>query len=302
MSSTLVQLDGRELKLTNLEKVLYPSCGYTKADVIDYYLRVSPYLLPHLHDRPLTLHRFPNGVDSSSFYEKNCPSHRPDWVRTATVQSSRKTICQCLADDASTLVWMANLASLEIHPTLGTWQDIHTPTKLTFDLDPGAPATIVECCRVALELRDLFEAFGLRCFPKTSGSKGMQIELPLNTPTSYDKTKPFALAVATLLESRDKKLVVSEMDKSLRKGKVFIDWSQNVHFKTTVSVYSLRARERPWISTPLTWDEIQAAADEPSGAQPLRFEAAEVFERLDRWGDLSADVITLQQELPPLGS
>jgi bifunctional non-homologous end joining protein LigD len=291
-----LEVDGVSVRLSNLDKVLYPDASFTKANVIDYYIQIAPVLLPHVIDRPLTLHRYPNGVDQPDFYEKNRPSHAPDWVRGVDVSVKTKTLHQVLAQDRPTLVWLANMASLEVHPNLARWQQMDRPTKLTFDLDPGAPATIVECCRVALELRDVFDDFDLQAFPKTSGSKGMQVEVPLNTPITYDETKPFAKALAQLLASRLPKLAVSEMDKSIRRGKVFIDWSQNDQVKTTVAPYSLRARARPWVSTPITWEEVDAGAD---GAA-LQFEAADVLQRVEQLGDLSADVETLQQRLPEL--
>jgi bifunctional non-homologous end joining protein LigD len=295
-----VEVEGRLLKLSNLDKVLYPEAGFTKGEVIDYYTRIAPVILPHLRDRPLTLLRYPNGVDAGFFYEKQCPKHRPDWVETAEVQSASKVINYCLANDVATLVWLSNLASLEIHPLLARRHDVTRPTKVTFDLDPGPPAGIVECCRVALELRDLFDHFGLRCFPKTSGSKGMQIEIPLNRDeVTYDQTKPFAHAVAQLMERQQPKQVTSVMEKALRPGKVFIDWSQNHETKTTVCVYSLRAKT-PWptASTPLTWDEVEEGSRAAKGDEVLRFLSADVLARVDELGDLFAPVADLEQKLP----
>ncbi|MGH2967595.1 MAG: non-homologous end-joining DNA ligase, partial [Solirubrobacteraceae bacterium] len=235
-----VEVEGRTLSLSNLDKVLYPRAGFTKGHVIDYYTRVAPAVLCHLRGRPLTLKRYPNGVEAQYFYEKQCPSHRPDWVRTAAIpiRSNGRVIDFCLADDLPTLVWLANLADLELHTSLARAGDVKAPTILAFDLDPGEPATVVECAQVALELREVFDHFGLAAFPKTSGSKGMQIYVPLNTPTTYERTKPFALAIAQLLERRRPELVVSDMKKSLRRGKVFVDWSQNDEHKTTVCASS----------------------------------------------------------------
>ncbi len=300
-----VDVQGRQLKLSNLDKVMYPAAGFTKGHVIDYYTRVAPAMLGHLRDRPLTRIRYPNGVDEKFFYEKNCPDHRPDWVQVARILTrgtgrwggegrGPREVDFCLANDLPTLIWLANLAALELHTSLGTATTYDKPTMVAFDLDPGPPATIVECCRVALLLREMFERLGMSCFPKTSGSKGMQVYLPLNTPATYDETTPFARAVAELLEQEHRDLVVSQQNKDLRKGKVLVDWSQNVDFKTTVCVYSLRARERPTVSTPITWDEVEAASE----PEDLRFESHEVLERVERHGDLYAPVLELEQRLP----
>ncbi|HEX5617503.1 MAG TPA: non-homologous end-joining DNA ligase [Solirubrobacteraceae bacterium] len=288
-----VDIDGHRLSLSNLDKVLYPDVAFTKGHVIDYYTRVAPALLPHLRGRPLTLKRYPNGVDAGHFYEKQCPSHRPDWVETALLGD----INFCVADSLPTLVWLANLADLELHTSLALADDYGTPTVIAFDLDPGPPATIVECAEVALELRTIFEHLGMQAFPKTSGSKGMQVYVPLNTPTSYDVTRPFARGLAELLERRRPELVVSEMKKSLRGGKVFVDWSQNASFKTTVNVYSLRALPQPTVSTPLTWDEV-ASVTESRDPATLVFTSTDVLERVAEHGDLFEGVIKLRQTLP----
>ena len=288
-----VDIDGRRLSLSNLDKVLYPEAGFAKGHVIDYYTRVSPALLPHLRGRALTLKRYPNGVDGGHFYEKQCPSHRPEWVETSLIGD----INFCMANDLPTLVWLANLADLELHTSLALAADYRTPTVIAFDLDPGPPATIVECSEVALELRLIFEHLGMRAFPKTSGSKGMQVYVPLNTPTSYDVTRPFARGLAELLERRRPELVVSEMKKSVRGGKVFVDWSQNTSFKTTVNVYSLRARPQPTVSTPLRWDEVEAVT-ESRDPDDLVFTSADVHERVAEHGDLFKDVLDLRQTLP----
>jgi bifunctional non-homologous end joining protein LigD len=293
-----VSIDDRRLSLSNLDKLLYPQAGFTKGHVIDYYTRIAPVLLPHLRDRPLTLKRYPDGVDKGHFYEKRCPSHRPDWVRVAPVWSGRNEgdINYCVADDLATLVWLANLADLEMHTPLARASDIETPSLIAFDLDPGPPATIVECARVALELREAFAHLGLEAFPKTSGSKGMQVYLPLNTPgVTWDDTKTFAMHLAQLLERRDRELVISDMKRSLRPGKVFVDWSQNDRHKTTVNVYSLRAMERPTVSTPLAWEEVEGIAE---SGEPLSFTAPEVLARVEELGDLFSPVQTLEQELP----
>jgi bifunctional non-homologous end joining protein LigD len=294
-----VQIDGRTLSLSNLDKVLYPEAGFTKGHVIDYYTRVAPAVLGHLRGRPLTLKRYPNGVDSAHFYEKQCPSHRPEWVRTAAVysRSNQRTIDFCLADDLPTLVWLANLADLELHTSLALAEDVERPTVLAFDLDPGSPATVVECAEVALELRMVFEHIGMRAFPKTSGSKGMQVYVPLNTPATYEQTRRFAQGIAQLLERRRPKLVVSNMKKSLRRSKVFVDWSQNAEHKTTVCVYSLRALPQPTASTPLRWEEVESVV-ESRDPEELVFTAGDVIERVADHGDLFAPVLELEQALP----
>ncbi len=267
--------------------------------MIDYYARVAEVMIPHLRGRALTLRRFPNGVEAGSFFEKRCPKHRPDWVGTVHVELGKENIDFCRCDDRATLVWMAQLAALELHPSLALGDDMHHPTVLAFDLDPGPPANIVQCCRVGLRVRELFADFGLECFPKASGSKGLQVYVPLNGTADYEKTKPFAQAVARLLEKQTPKEVVSKMSKDLRKGKVFVDWSQNTFAKTTIAVYSLRARETPSASTPLLWDEVEAAS-KSRAKDPLRFDAAKVLERIEQHGDLFAPVLELEQELPGL--
>ena len=294
-----VDVQGRTLSLSNLDKVLYPAAGFTKGHVIDYYTRIAPYVLPHLQGRALTLKRYPNGVEAQYFYEKNAPSHRPEWVRTETIpiRSNGRTIDFVLADDLPTLVWLANLADLELHTSLAKAVDPKAPTILAFDLDPGTPATIAECAEVALHLREVFQHLGLETFPKTSGSKGMQVYVPLNTPATYDRTKPFALAIAQLLERRHPELVVSDMSKARRAGKVFVDWSQNDEHKTTVCVYSLRAKDRPTVSTPLLWDEVAAVLDSRDPRQ-LEFTSDQVLERVAEHGDLFAPVEELEQRLP----
>jgi bifunctional non-homologous end joining protein LigD len=298
---TIVDVAGRKLSLSNLDKVLYPAAGLTKGQVIDYYVRIAPVLVPHLAGRPLTMKRYPGGVDQEFFFEKNAPKHRPDWVKTAPIWSegNRRTVHYILANDLATLVWIANLASIELHPSLSLAADIETPTMIVFDLDPGPPANIIQCAQVGLWVRDIFAHFGLESFPKTSGSKGLQIYVPLNRPSSYAQTKPFAHAVARLLEHEHRDLVVSDMKKAVRTNKVFVDWSQNDQHKTTISIYSLRARERPTVSTPVTWDEV-ASALKKKDAQRLVFESKDVLSRVEKMGDLFAPVQTLQQKLPKL--
>jgi bifunctional non-homologous end joining protein LigD len=297
-----VKVGRRRLSLSNLDKVMYPATGFTKGEVVDYYTRIAPVLLPHLKDRPLTLKRYPDGVDGKFFYEKQCPSHAPDWVKTVSVGGHRdgKVIDFTLANDLPTLVWLANLADIELHPSLSHADDVKRPSILAFDLDPGPPATIVECARVALMLRGIFDELGLEAFPKTSGSKGMQVYVPLNHPrATYDQTKSFARSLAQLLERQHPDLALSKMKKAERKGKVFVDWSQNDEHKTTVGVYSLRATERPQVSTPLTWEEVEEVEDSRDPASAV-FEAGEVLERVEELGDLFAPVAKLKQKLPDL--
>jgi len=297
---TELKVGGQTLVVSNLDKVLYPEPGFTKADVIDYYVRIAPVLLPHLKNRPITLKRYPDGVEGFFFYEKQCPSHRPKWVKTATVPSERreeKQIDYCVIDSLSALVWAANLADLELHTFLHRAPAIGRPTAVAFDLDPGPPADIVLCCQVGLWLRAIFDELGLECFAKTSGSKGLQIFVPLNTPITYEKTKVFAHTLAERLEQEHPDKVVSQMTKALRKGKVFIDWSQNDDHKTTVNVYSLRAKSQPTVSTPVTWDEVEACWKSKK-AKRLQFRSDEVLRRVDKHGDLFAPVQKLKQRLP----
>jgi bifunctional non-homologous end joining protein LigD len=298
-ATTEVKVGSKTLRLSNLDKVLYPEAGFTKGQVIDYYTRVAPALLPHLKNRPLTLKRYPNGVDDKFFYEKQSPSHRPDWVKTVPVPARGRTIDFTLANDLPTIVWLANLADLELHTSLSLAKDIQRPTTLAFDLDPGPPATIVECSQVAIWLREIFGDLGLESFPKTSGSKGMQLYVPLNLKTSYDQTKPFAKALAELLEKQHPKHVVSTQKKELRPGKVLIDWSQNDEHKTTVNVYSLRAKARPTVSTPLTWDEV-GEIHESGDPDIAVFDSDDVLERVEEHGDLFEPVLKLKQKLPEL--
>ena len=295
--STTVDIDGHEIKLSNLDKVLYPEVGFTKAEVIDYYVRVAEAMLPHLDDRAVTLRRFPDGVDGTTFFEKRCPSHRPEFVDVALGPGDRKGgIEYCVLNDRPSLAWAANMAALEIHVPMARARDIESPTMVVFDFDPGAPATITECCQVALDVRAVLEGVDLESFPKTSGSKGLQLYVPLNTPHTHDHASEFAHALAQLLEKEHPNRIVSQMTKALRKGKVFIDWSQNSRHKTTVGVYSLRARPTPTVSTPVTWDEVEEGAD---GAE-LSFTAPDVLDRIEEHGDLFAPVVEMRQELPDL--
>jgi bifunctional non-homologous end joining protein LigD len=298
---TIVEVQGRKLSLTNLDKVLFPATGFTKGQVVDYYVRIAPYLVPHLAGRPLTMKRYPGGVDQEYFFEKNAPMHRPVWVKTAPVwsESNKRTINFLLANDLPTLVWIANLASIELHPSLSLATDIAMPTMIVFDLDPGPPANIIQCAQVGLWVRDIFDHFGLQSLPKTSGSKGLQIYVPLNTKTTYEQTKTFAHALARLLEHEHPELVVSDMKKAVRTNKVFVDWSQNDQHKTTISVYSLRAREHPTVSTPVTWDEVEHALKKKDAGR-LVFEAKDVLARVEKMGDLFEPVQKLKQKLPQL--
>jgi bifunctional non-homologous end joining protein LigD len=301
-TSAEMDIKGTKLKVSNLDKVFYPKTGFTKGNVIDYYIRVSPYLLPHLKNRPITLKRYPNGVEGFFFYEKQCPVGHPDSVKTTKVpKSDGGEVNYCMINDLTGLVWAANLADLELHTFLHKAPAIGRPTSLAFDLDPGPPADIITCCQVALQLKNVFDALKLKSFAKTSGSKGLQIYVPLNTPVTYEKTKPFAHALAELLQRQSSNLVVSKMQKSLRNGKVLVDWSQNDSHKTTVNVYSLRAKEHPTVSTPVTWDEIETAAKKKKPAL-LQFETEDMLKRVAKLGDLFAPVLTLKQKLPPLNT
>ncbi len=289
---------GRELAVTNLDKVLYPEPGVTKRAVLEYAAAIAPVAVPHLRGRALTLKRFPDGVAGQAFFEKRAPAHAPDWVTTARVPLGRETIRFVLADEPATLVWLAQLAALEWHPSLAHASDPDVPTAVVFDLDPGAPATIVECCRVGLLVRGMLDGIGLRAFAKTSGSKGLQVYVPLNGPeVTFEATKAFARAVAELLAREEPELVVARQAKAARRGRVLIDWAQNDRAKTTVAVYSLRALAAPTVSTPVTWDEVRACA-EAGDPRALSFTAPQVLERVAREGDLFAELLSLVQALP----
>jgi bifunctional non-homologous end joining protein LigD len=289
-------VEGHEVRLSNPDKLLYPAAGFTKTDVLEYYQAVAPVLLPHMAGRPLTLKRYPNGVDGKFFYEKNAPSHRPDWVPTVETQGIRFVLCE----DRATLAWLSNLADLELHTPMARAEDIDRPTMVVFDLDPGPGATIVECCRVAGWLRGMFQGLRLESVAKTSGSKGLQVYVPLNHPgASYDHSKGFSKAVAELLEAEAPELVVSRQRKDLRGGKILVDWSQNDPHKTTVCVYSLRAREHPTVSTPVTWDEV-AACERAGDPDLLRFTSTQVLARVAEHGDLFADALSVVQAPPKL--
>jgi bifunctional non-homologous end joining protein LigD len=304
---TTLKVGKREVAVSNLDKVFYPETGFTKGQVIDYYARIAPVLLPHIKGRPVSMKRYPDGVEGMYFYEKQCPSHAPDWIKKKTVKVAKDNgehIDYCVFDELPALVWAANIANLELHTFQHRRGALQRPTALVFDLDPGPPADVIQCCQVALWLRKMFSALNLECFPKTSGSKGMQLVVPLNTATNYDKTKAFAHQVADALAQEHPELVVSDMKKSLREGKVFIDWSQNDDKKTTVSVYSLRAKSVPSVSTPLQWSEVESAWKNRAKGKKgkvLVFEAGEVLKRVEKYGDLFEPVLTMKQKLPKIG-
>jgi bifunctional non-homologous end joining protein LigD len=291
------EIGGRKLNLSNLDKVLWPATGTTKGEMVSYYVQIAPFLVPHLAGRAVTLKRFPDGVEKGSFYEKNCPSHKPPWVGTVKMGD----VNYCLVEEPAALVWLANLAAIELHPTLAAKPDLSSPTSVVFDLDPGAPADVLTCARVALLVRDVLEHLHLDAWVKTSGSKGLQLYVPLNSGATYGRSAPFAKAVAQLLEKRHPDLVLSYQQRAARAGKVLIDWSQNAASKTTVSVYSLRARPEPTVSTPVRWDEVDDALA-GGDASRLSFRAGQVLDRAKSEGDLMAEVLTRQQELPQLGS
>jgi bifunctional non-homologous end joining protein LigD len=294
-SSVTAEIGGRKLNLSNLDKVLWPSTGTTKGDMVNYYAQIAPVLVPHLAGRAVTLKRFPDGVEKGSFYEKNCPSHKPPWVGTVKMGD----VNYCLVEEAAAVVWLANLAAIELHPTLAAKPDLSSPTSVVFDLDPGAPADVLTCARVALLVRDVLEQLHLEAWVKTSGSKGLQLYAPLNSGATYERSTPFAKAVAQLLEKRHPELVLSYQLRAARAGKVLIDWSQNVASKTTVSVYSLRARPEPTVSTPVSWDEVEDALT-VGDASRLSFQWPQVLDRARHQGDLMADLLTRQQQLPDL--
>ena len=297
---TTVEVDGQQLSLSNLDKNLYPE--FTKGEVIDYYARIAPVMLPHLKDRAATRIRWPDGVDGGKFFEKNAPSHTPGWIRTATVPSpgstrGRETLDYIVVDDLPTLVWCANLAALELHVPqwkVGPRGKVHTPDLLVFDLDPGPPATIVEACKVALLLEELLGEDGLQAYPKTSGKKGLHVYVPIKEPKEAERTSQYAKGIAERLAKEHPDLVVAKMEKRLRKDKVFVDWSQNNPAKTTVAPYSLRAASRPSVSTPVTWVELESCEDDAD----LGFSPGEALERLDELGDLLAPLLMDHRPLP----
>jgi bifunctional non-homologous end joining protein LigD len=291
-----VNIDGRTVRLTNLDKVLYPS-GFTKAEVVDYHARIAPWIIPHLTGRCITFRRYPDGTDHDGFFEKRCPTHRPEWVPVALGPGDRRGgIEYCRIEEPAAMVWAANLAAIELHAPMALAQDLDTPRVLVFDFDPGPKTSIVECCAVAVGVRAVLESVSLEGWCKTSGSKGLQLYVPLNTTgVTHDATADFALAVGQVLERQMPGKVTTVMAKAQRTGKVFVDWSQNAHHKTTIAPYSLRARHDPTVSTPVTWDEVERCA---AGELELRFEAGAVLERVEAHGDLFAPVLDVVQRLP----
>ncbi|HET9122582.1 MAG TPA: non-homologous end-joining DNA ligase [Acidiferrobacteraceae bacterium] len=302
MSVQQVVVGDHILGLSNLDKILYPESGLTKADILAYYQQVAPVLLPHLHERPLTLKRYPDGVNGRFFYEKECPPRRPDWVASTPVWSAhnQRNIHYCLIDDVASLMWAVNLADLELHTFLAPASAPEHPSYVVFDLDPGAPAGLGQCARVAMALKERFDQLGLAAYAKTSGSKGLQIYIPLQGSTDFEHTKAFARRVAEATAHAFPALVVSNMRKSLRRGRVLIDWSQNDAHKTTVCPYSLRAKAQPTVSLPWTWPEVAHAAAHPDAARQMDYRQA--LARIQQHGDLFAPVLTTIQKLPPLSA
>jgi bifunctional non-homologous end joining protein LigD len=298
-----LQAGGRTLSIRHLDRVVFPRAGTTKGELLDYYTRIAPAMLPHLRDRLLHMHRYPEGVEGPRFWQKACPEHRPDWVPTAAVWSRDKQadIDYCVVNELAALLWAVNLGSIELHTSLHRTADLDRPTTLAFDLDPGDGVGILECCEVGLRLRELFGGVGLRSFAKTSGSKGLQVYVPLNTDVTYAQTKPLSRSIAELLEAAAPEAVVSRMARSLRAGKVLVDWSQNTEHKSMVCAYSVRAKQRPTVSTPLAWDEVEAALDS-GDADALVFEMGDVLERVRDRGELFEPVLTLRQELRAPGA
>jgi bifunctional non-homologous end joining protein LigD len=298
-SRTGFEIDGRRLEIGNLDRVVYPRTRTTKGELLDYYVRVADVMLPHLRERLLHMHRYPEGVEGPRFWQKACPEHRPSWVPTAPVWSRDKgeNIDYCVVNDLATLLWAVNIGSIELHTSLHRREDLERPTTLAFDLDPGEGVGLAECCEVALRLREVLSGIGLESVPKTSGSKGLQVYVPLNSDVSYAETKPLSRAIAELLEADTPDAVVSRMAKSLRAGKVLIDWSQNTTHKSMVCAYSVRAKQRPTVSTPVAWAEVEDAVD-TGDAGSLAFEMADVLERVDRHGDLFEAVLRTSQRLP----
>src|SRR3954454_15745497 len=297
----VAEVGDRAVPLTNLDKLMYPAAGFTKGQVIDYYARMAPVVLPHVRGRPLTLKRFPDGVGGAYFYEKNCQAHLPPWVTTVPIWTERaqEHFHYCAITEEATIIWLANLADLELHPALATAEWLERPSWVILGRDPGAPAGLLEACEVALLLHGLFDRLGLRSFVKSSGGKGLHLLVPLNGQATYDGVRPFARQVAETLEARFPDQVVSTQTRAKRPGRVLIDWGQNSRHKTTVSAYSLRARDRPTVSMPLEWAELERANDERT-PERLVFEPDEALARVKERGDLLAPVLTLNQELPSI--
>jgi bifunctional non-homologous end joining protein LigD len=294
--SITTEVDGRQLSLSNLDKVLYPS-GFTKGEVINYHLRIAPVAVPHLRGRCLTFKRFPNGTDGQGFFEKRCPQHRPDWLPVALGPGDRRGgVEYCRIEETAAMVWAGNMAAIELHAPMALAEDLDTPRAVVFDFDPGPRTDISDCCAIAVEVREILAAVDLEGWCKTSGSKGLQLYVPLNTPgATHERAAEFALAVGQVLERQLPQRVTTTMAKAARPGKIFVDWSQNAFHKTTIAPYSLRARPEPTVSTPVGWDEVEAGAD---GDVVLRFEADDVLDRVEEHGDLFEPVLTLEQRLP----
>ena len=293
-----LEIAGRPLSIRHLDRLIYPETGTTKKELLDYYVRMAEVMLPHLRDRLLHMHRYPEGVTGPRFWQKACPDHRPDWIPTAPVWSeeNRADIDFCVINELPALLWAVNIGSLELHTSLHLRDDLERPTVLAVDLDPGEGVGMLECCEVALRLRDLFTGFGMRSLVKTSGSKGLQVYVPLNGDgVTYATTKPLSRSVAELLEGQTPAKVVSRMARSLRAGKVLVDWSQNTEHKSMVCVYSVRARPRPTVSTPVRWEEVEEALD-AADASRLVCDTADVLESVAAHGDLFAEVLTLVQQ------
>ena len=301
MSRKVVEIAGRKLSLSNLEKDLYPSYGFTKAHILEYYRQIAKFILPHLKDRALTLKRYPEGVDKDFFFEKRCPSHRPAWVNTAEIRlDDREKMTVCLVNDLGTLIWVENLASVELHLPLARAGSPETPDSMVFDLDPGDGANILDCAKVALILRDLLYELRLASCVKTSGKKGLHVYVPLNRKeTTFEGTKTFSKAVAEIMQKNYPDLVTAKMAKEYRKKKVFINWSQNDSSKTMICVYSLRAREKPLVSFPLVWKELEDLAGQ-NNPEKLEVVHSEAVDRAEKQGDLFREVLTKKQRLPYL--
>ena len=301
MSRKVVEVAGKRLSLSNLEKDLYPSYGFTKAHVLEYYSRIAEFIMPHLKDRALTLKRYPDGVEKEFFFEKRCPSHHPAWVKTAEVRRDEgEQMTVCLANDPETLLWVANLASLELHVPLARTSSPETPDAMVFDLDPGEKANILDCARVALILRELLSRLHLSSYPKTSGQKGLHVFVPLNCQeATFEDTKKFSKAVAVIMQKNYPDLVTAKMAKELRTEKVFINWSQNDASKTMICVYSLRAREKPFVSFPLEWRQLEQLAGQ-GDPERLQVIYSEAVSRAEKMGDLFREVLLKKQKLPHL--
>lgn len=300
MSRKVIEIAGRRFALSNLEKELYPSCGFTKGQVLEYYRRITGFILPHLKERALTLKRYPDGVEKDFFFEKRCPSHHPEWVETAEVSHKEERMTVCLANNPETLLWVENLAAIELHVPLARITSPETPDAMVFDLDPGEQADILDCAKVALILRELLSRLGLASYPKTSGQKGLHLYVPLNyQEVTFEDTKLFSKTVALIMQKNYPDLVTSKMAKEYRKSKVFINWSQNDASKTMICVYSLRAREKPYVSCPLDWQEVEQLTKlgDPKSAHVIHSEA---LSRAEKMGDLFREVLVKVQRLPHL--